>query len=148
MINPNSHHKIHRFQLALGTFMLLLTVFHGKKDNLSNLSLTDCKWRQQRGVQANLYNFVQLCIVYNAGCQILYWQSSHCTFCTYLLYIYFVHYSMPFAQSVWTHHAMQYFSYFLYEYLMQVSDTMAECHCICQSCLPPPPTPDYPNTHT
>ena len=42
----------------------------------------------------------------------------------------------------------QYFLYFLYEYLMQVSDTMAECHCICQSCLPPPPTPDYPNIHT
>ena len=143
MINPN-HHKIHRFQLALGTYMLLLTVFHGKKDTLSHLSITECKWRQQRGVQAYLYNFVQLCIMQGV---------KYCTDRTHtVLFVLTFYISILCTIQGHLHnlceYITQYFLYFLYEYLMQVSDTMAECHCICQSCLPPPPTPDYPNIHT
>ena len=124
--------------------MLLLTVFHGKKDTLSHLSITECKWRQQRGVQANLYNFVQLCIMQGV---------KYCTDRTHTVLLVRTFY-ISILCTVQGHlhnlceYITQYFLYFLYEYLMQVSDTMAECHCICQSCLPPPPTPDYPNIHT
>ena len=114
MINPN-HHKIHRFQLALGTYMLLLTVFHGKKDTLSHLSITECKWRQQRGVQANLYNFIQLCIMQGVKyCTdrthtvlfvLTFYKSILCTIQGHLHNLCEIHHAVLFVLFVWIFNA-------------------------------------------